>query len=159
MSRSSICLSLSLLIACLPGGGDVGDDTADGGGDVGDDTADGGGTADPGVGTCVHYGDPDSEGPVAKNCIEATGATWTVESFQYACEQDWDAHGTHEADEGNCPTADLVGTCVISNGGSLIGASYEDEGGGYAGVLFYYPESRWEDPESHCGLGTYTPAR
>ena len=149
MTRPPIHLSLAFLLACSGGAEDAEDETGDEGGALNPSSE---------VGVCVHYGGPDSQSPVAKNCLEATGMAWTVESFQVACEQHWDAHGTHEADDNECPVTDLVGTCTISNGGALIGASYEGED--YSGVVFYYPESHWDDPQAHCQMlgGSYSPA-
>ena len=101
-----------------------------------------------GLGTCVYYGDPDSEGPVALNCIEPTGSAWTTETFKEACENHWDVNGTYESNTDACPQNTMEATCDIENGGNLIGASYE--GYDYGGTLYYYDNSRWEDATSHC---------
>ena len=101
-----------------------------------------------GLGTCVHYGDPDAQEPAALNCNEPTGSGWTTESFEEACENEWDAYGIYESEIDACPTNTMTATCDMDNGGNLIGATYEGEA--YGGTLYYYPNSRWEDASAHC---------
>jgi hypothetical protein len=125
--------SLSLLlIACI---------------DTGKET----GSEDTGIithhGVCHHYGEVDNVGTTVLNCIEASGSQWNALTFKQACENDWDAFGTHMASEQYCPRG-WTAYCEFASGDTMIGATWE--GTGYAGRVFYYDGSRWSDPASHC---------
>ena len=154
-----LCLTFALLTSIALSGCFGGDDSSNSNENTPEESS-------SELGTCVHYGEVDgsdsSDPPIY--CLKPTGSSWTTtstdgHSVEDACD-DWDFHAIYQSDDDECPTENLIGSCLITNGGQLIGASFDDGGSGYAGSIYYYPDSPNLPAENHCTSqnGTYTEA-
>ena len=105
-------------------------------------------STETGLGTCKHTGGVDSNDGILRVCMEPTGSAWELDNFISACETHWDLNASHDTSTDSCPPEELVGQCMLNDGGALIGASFD--GDTYGGKLYYYTENNYDDPEDHC---------